>query len=238
ISAWYIGICKQERRPWVYGGLVALCAVYACLTLSIERSIERAHLVEYVLLGMLVYRALPAESGGVWRCLWTAVVTVQFGFADECVQGLLPDRIYDLNDVLLNAKAALVACALLAIVLRPWERAIAREPARVSSSRVLTMALIVLCLVAITDAIVIERGTPTIRADVHRTDGALAHRDGFKDFGAVAICANIAAVALGVYALAGSARGRGAGAVRAAVCAGVVPPVILLSGLIFNLRFR
>lgn len=117
----------RRRAPfaaWLVG--VAAGAVYAGCALAMEVPQERLHLVEYGGLALLL-RAAVAESrrvrvggGRAWVTdAWTLGVATAIGWLDEAVQGILPNRMYDLRDVGFNALAAalaLVAAAALRAV--------------------------------------------------------------------------------------------------------------------------
>ena len=79
---------------------------------------ERLQLVEYGALALLV-RAAVAESVAVRALgervtsvdIWALGAVTLIGWLDEAVQGVLPNRMYDLRDVARNALAAGLALA-------------------------------------------------------------------------------------------------------------------------------
>jgi len=82
---------------------------------------ERFHLLEYGLLGGLVYAALLERRRPAAGMRWSAssaalavVLTGAAGWADEGIQYLLPNRHYDWIDVGLNVLAAILAVGALA----------------------------------------------------------------------------------------------------------------------------
>lgn len=113
---------RARWRTWLV--LAAAAVVYALLALAMEVPQERLHLVEYGGLALLV-RAALAES--VTRRemrrrvssvdVWTAGLVTAFGWLDEAIQGILPNRQYDLRDVAFNAGSAVLAL-LAAAALR------------------------------------------------------------------------------------------------------------------------
>ena len=107
---------RAGRREWLTLALVA--AVYAALASSLEIVQERLHLLEYGLVALGFRRALAARAaageaaGGRWRPALTAAgLTALAGLVDELLQGVLPNRHYDLRDVGLNALSGVVALA-------------------------------------------------------------------------------------------------------------------------------
>ena len=110
-------VLARRRAPfgaWLVGA--AAGAVYAGFALAMEVPQERLHLVEYGGLALLVRlaiaesRGLRAPGAAVWHVdAWTLGVVTAIGWLDEAVQGILPNRIYDLRDVAFNALAAALA---------------------------------------------------------------------------------------------------------------------------------
>ena len=101
---------------------LGIIAVYGMIVVRMGVSpLERTHLFEYGLLSVLVHRALEARQFDSDRVLAPAVtafvVTALVGWADEILQLLLPDRVYDWRDVGVNSLAGLMG-VLARVVLR------------------------------------------------------------------------------------------------------------------------
>ena len=77
-----------------------------------EFVVERVHLVEYSFLGILCAWAL--DGSGHWPTRWPLAVglVILIGYGDEGIQWLLPNRVYDLRDVIINALAGALGVAL------------------------------------------------------------------------------------------------------------------------------
>lgn len=116
-AAVVVGALARSRAPLAAWLVVTLAGtVYASLALAMEVPQERLHLVEYGALALLL-RAAIAES--VLRRpagrrvsnvdVWALGASTAIGWLDEGVQGILPNRIYDLRDVAFNALAAALA---------------------------------------------------------------------------------------------------------------------------------
>lgn len=117
-------VLARRRAPLLVWLVVALAGgLYAAIALAMEVPQERLHLVEYGALALLLRAALAASAAcrpwgrrisslDVWA-LGTATVV---GWLDEGVQGLLPNRMYDLRDVAFNALAAALALGAAAAV--------------------------------------------------------------------------------------------------------------------------
>jgi hypothetical protein len=129
VGAWLVR-ARSGWREWAVAALVA--AAYAALFPLALAPEERIHLLEYGLLGGLLYGALAerrrAEEGaagggsagsGAFATAWTAfVLVVAAGWIDEGIQDLLADRYYDLRDVAFNGAAGGLAIATLAVLAR------------------------------------------------------------------------------------------------------------------------
>lgn len=87
---------------------------------------ERTHLFEYGLVAVLIYRALCERRKGGRAVRAPAALAMLsaavLGWIDECIQGILPGRVYDLRDVGVNAVAAVGAITGVLVLsrLRRW----------------------------------------------------------------------------------------------------------------------
>lgn len=119
-AAAVLGALARARAPLLAWMVVALAGVvYAALALAMEVPQERLHLVEYGALALLLRSAIaesvarrPVADRVSNVDVWALAAATAIGWLDEGVQGILPNRIYDLRDVAFNALAA--ALALLA----------------------------------------------------------------------------------------------------------------------------
>ncbi|HLG58985.1 MAG TPA: VanZ family protein [Vicinamibacterales bacterium] len=105
----------RERRLLRYGALVAAVGggvIYAGLTATGNADVdvvERFHFVEYGVLTWLFYRAWRAQ-GDVTALVFPILAGITVGILDEGFQWLIPARVGELHDVLLNGAA--IACGL------------------------------------------------------------------------------------------------------------------------------
>ena len=104
----------KERRVQRYGALafaVGSGAIYAYATATGNANVdvvERFHLVEYGTLTWLYYRAWHSR-GDLTSLVFPALATFMVGIFDEGLQWLVPARVGELHDVLLNGVS--IACA-------------------------------------------------------------------------------------------------------------------------------
>ncbi len=99
-----------SREIWVGVGVVAVCAMIA-VRMGVSAA-ERSHLFEYGLVAVLLYEALLERrrggGGPPAPALVAVVATALLGWLDEGIQSFVPDRVYDLRDVGVNALAGLM----------------------------------------------------------------------------------------------------------------------------------
>ena len=84
---------------------------------------ERTHLIEYGIVGALIFEALTERRQGavVLPALLAMFLTSVFGAIDEFLQELIPNRVFDPRDIVFNTIAGILAvtsCAFLRGVRR------------------------------------------------------------------------------------------------------------------------
>lgn len=115
--------------------LLPFAAIYLLILATMERAEEAFHFVEYGALAVLVHAALDerhrarAAAGlpprrGARRLAAPAIgavlITAAAGWLDEGIQHLLPERYYDLRDVVINTAAGVLAVSALGALT--WAR--------------------------------------------------------------------------------------------------------------------
>ncbi|MBU2540343.1 MAG: VanZ family protein [Candidatus Omnitrophica bacterium] len=104
------------RRQQTLVGILIICVVFS-LFLVILRSLklpaERIHLFEYVILPLFIYRSLKKEQK--ISTIYVKIFVIGFiaGFIDEVIQYMLPNRVFDVKDILLNGNGVLLGQGLL-----------------------------------------------------------------------------------------------------------------------------
>ncbi len=114
-----------RREAWTRLGVAA-----AFGTLVVRLGVgplERSHLFEFGLLGVLLHDALAerrsADPGVPSPAVAAVVATAVLGWLDEAVQAAVPGRVYDLRDVGVNALAGFVAVIGRGLVVRARQAA-------------------------------------------------------------------------------------------------------------------
>ena len=97
---------------------IALGVAAAYLMVFVRMGIpaaERTHLIEYGVVAVFIYEALTERVSQGRRvpvpALLAVVATALVGVLDECIQALLPSRVFDPRDILFNVLAAVMAVA-------------------------------------------------------------------------------------------------------------------------------
>ena len=136
---------RRSRAGWrVYLGLAGAALLYVPVLILLRLPEERLHLVQYGLFCGLVFAALRERrthrpllsdattlqriAGAPW--LQSMVLTLAAGWIDEGIQGILPNRYYDLRDVALNLSAGILYLVGWRVVqaTRSWESRSAVAP--------------------------------------------------------------------------------------------------------------
>lgn len=102
ISGWKSAGKRLEY--WIYAGVIAVCGM-ALLRMDLTVA-ERSHMFEYGLLSILIYQALrERRSNGVRvkvPALTAILVSGTVGLLDECIQYVIPYRVFDVVDIGFN----------------------------------------------------------------------------------------------------------------------------------------
>lgn len=90
---------------------------------------ERSHLIEYGVVAVFIYEALTERASQGRRVPVPALLAILaaslVGVLDECIQGVLPSRVFAWADMLFNVLAAVMA--VVACVALGWARRVSRS---------------------------------------------------------------------------------------------------------------
>jgi len=104
-SLLFLNINKISRNQFILRLILTLCFIILTVTVTGSPE-ERVHVIEYGMLGWLIgwSQAEPKITPSrFWLALflgWT------IGFGDEIIQYFLPNRVYDIRDIILNGVSA------------------------------------------------------------------------------------------------------------------------------------
>jgi VanZ family protein len=97
-----------------YAALVGVFAAYGYVLFTFSQfPAERLHLLEYGLVGVLLFRALALDLPCNRAYLASFCLTVVIGVGDETIQWVLPQRFFELKDIQLNAVSAALGLLLI-----------------------------------------------------------------------------------------------------------------------------
>ena len=113
---------KFRLREIEVGVVLGIVAVYMMVFARMGIPEERTHLIEYSLVAVLIYQALLERKRNGRSVPYPAFIafllTSLFGWIDEGIQAILPNRVYDIRDVGFNVLAAFMA--IMASVVLRW----------------------------------------------------------------------------------------------------------------------
>lgn len=111
---------RSGMRGQEVGILVAAAAVYLMVIVRIGLPEERTHLMEYGVVALVALEALR-ERWGSERLLISAIVAILVGTVagtiDELIQAVLPNRVFDPEDILVNILASAIAVSTSATLI-------------------------------------------------------------------------------------------------------------------------
>ncbi|NQT95495.1 MAG: VanZ family protein [Candidatus Omnitrophica bacterium] len=96
--------------------LVCCSLIFAVVIWQFKLTEEKIHFFEYGLLGFLAYRAFNIDIKGFRAYIFTFILIFILGWTDEGIQYILPNRYYDLRDVLMNAGGGLMGLLITLVV--------------------------------------------------------------------------------------------------------------------------
>ena len=142
LAARHSGRLRWQPVAWA----ALLLAVAAGWSLRVWEPEEAVHLVEYGLLGVLLYRALRHHFDDAAVLLAAVVLGALIGIVDELVQFVTPRRYFDYRDVRLNLGASVLTQAGLWLVAEVGEAR--RWPSRASLRVVVRLLALLVAVLA------------------------------------------------------------------------------------------
>ena len=97
------------------GVALGIAAAYVLVFVRMSIPTERSHLIEYGVVALFIHEALTERASHGRRvpapALLAVLATTLVGVIDECIQLLIPRRVFDPIDMLFNFLAAIMAVA-------------------------------------------------------------------------------------------------------------------------------
>lgn len=111
-----VRLWRRGAPPWAFAALaVAAIGYYVAFTSLRAARLERTHLPQYGIAAWLAWRAVsPHVRSPLAGYVAAALIGTAIGWGDELIQAILPNRVYDLRDVAMNAAGAVLGVVVLA----------------------------------------------------------------------------------------------------------------------------
>ncbi|MFV1976101.1 MAG: VanZ family protein [Candidatus Scalindua sp.] len=95
-----------------------ISCLYGLVLYILELPEEQFHFIEYGILSALIYVALTHDINNKSIYFLSAIVVFVFGTIDEVIQWVLPNRCFDIRDLIMNGIAGILAQLLIAMVIK------------------------------------------------------------------------------------------------------------------------
>ena len=117
------GLSKNVRLSNWFLYLALFVGLVMMFTRSGISMVERTHIFEYGLVGVLIFNALTERFQSTLRAAFIAFfLTSLFGIIDECIQYFLPNRVFDTLDIIRNTVAGFIGISVTVILIKLSDR--------------------------------------------------------------------------------------------------------------------
>ncbi len=94
-----------------------ICCLYGLALCIVDVPAEKIHFIEYGVLSALIYLALTHDINNISIYFLSSLIVFVFGAIDEVIQWVLPNRIFDIRDLVMNGTAGILVQLLIAMVI-------------------------------------------------------------------------------------------------------------------------
>lgn len=110
-------LASRSRTAWRYAAMIGVAGVYALVARRVTSPEEQIHFIQYGLVGVLFVRSLrpSVRSEGAAYAL-AFFLAVLAGWVDELLQGRLPNRHYDVRDIVLNTVSSFLGLVIYRLI--------------------------------------------------------------------------------------------------------------------------
>ena len=114
---YYVIVIKKEKNILKYVALILFIAAYVMILKYAQHAREKIHMIEYGLLGIMLYNALKIDLGrfDIKLYLLGAFICALVGYVDELIQGVLPNRVFDRRDIFMNAVSGILPLLVIRV---------------------------------------------------------------------------------------------------------------------------
>jgi len=120
-GGFFVSMVRRRRELGIlrFFLLAGLVVIYGCLLkYQCRFPAERLHLMEYGLLAYLSYSALRLHVPRMPAYVLGFLISSAFGFLDEVIQYVLPNRVFEYRDVMTNVIASGLGLLVAGLCLR------------------------------------------------------------------------------------------------------------------------
>ena len=117
IAAYLFRTLRGRRLAAGIAALSIIGIVYWYNLTTMEYAVEKAHFLEYGLLGALLYIALQRHCAQVILMLLAAIIVYWIGLGDEAILWVLPGRVGEIRDCLINLFSGVLGIAALHVAV-------------------------------------------------------------------------------------------------------------------------
>lgn len=104
------------KKPSSYCILGVVVIAYLGGLASLDYPEEKIHFIEYGLLAVLIFKALRFDIKGFPCFVYAFILTLGLGWIDEGIQYVLPNRYYQIQDVVLNGISGALALVIMFVI--------------------------------------------------------------------------------------------------------------------------
>ena len=94
-----------------------ICCIYGFVIYILKLPEEQVHFIEYGILSALIYVALTHDINSRSIYFISSLIVFVFGAGDEVIQWALPNRVFDIRDIVMNGTAGILVQLLIAMVI-------------------------------------------------------------------------------------------------------------------------
>ncbi len=106
--AYYLVFSVDLSDRVAFAAVAGTGGITAALLMGVQFPEERVHFMQYALMAGLAAAALRWHSSPALAYLGAVMIAAGIGCFDEILQDVLPNRVYDIKDIIVNAQGAIL----------------------------------------------------------------------------------------------------------------------------------
>ncbi len=113
---------RTIKKISTYFLLLAVSVLLGYFLITIKIAEEKIHFLEYGFLSFLTFRAINLDVKSKFSYLFTFFLVSTLGWIDEIIQHFLPNRYFDLRDIIFNIIGGAIGILIVFILQREQKR--------------------------------------------------------------------------------------------------------------------